>query len=63
MNNNWLYSVWCRIKNFIGSIGWRVFLWSEGIREERYWEIIYEQEKRLIKDITESDMNTVEEGK
>ncbi len=36
-----------RIRDFIGLIAWRVFLWSIQMSDERYWNSIYEQEKAL----------------
>ena len=35
-----------KLRQFIGSIAWRVFLWSISSTEEIYWEDIYEQERR-----------------
>ena len=40
-------SIIARIKLYIGSIAWKLFLWGNGFTEEEYWERIYEQEKRF----------------
>lgn len=32
------------IKQFIASIGWRLFMWGNETNEEAYWEEIYQQE-------------------
>lgn len=34
-----------RIRDLIGSSAWRIFLWSNRMTEEQYWEQIYVQEK------------------
>lgn len=34
-----------RIKSFIASLAWRMFVWSNNSSEEEYWEMIYNQEK------------------
>lgn len=39
------YTLKQRIKDFISSIVWPIFLWSIDETEERYWNQIYEQEK------------------
>lgn len=37
-------SVWQNLKNWIASIGWKLFIWGNNTTEEEYWESIYEQE-------------------
>ena len=34
-----------RIKSFIASLGWKMFIWGNDFTEEEYWEMIYNQEK------------------
>jgi hypothetical protein len=34
-----------RFKNWVSSIGWRMFIWGLGKSENEYWNDIYEQEK------------------
>ena len=34
-----------RLKRFLGSIGWKLFIWGNGFTQEEYWERIYQQEK------------------
>lgn len=36
------------IKQWIASIGFRLFLWGNDTTEEKYWREIYEQEKAVI---------------
>lgn len=33
------------IRNFIGGISWRLFLWSINKTDKEYWKAIYRQEK------------------
>lgn len=40
-------TIFFSFKNFVSSIGWRLFIWGLNITEEEYWEQIYEQEKNL----------------
>jgi hypothetical protein len=35
-----------KLKTYVGSFAWGIFLWSIGLTEEEYWKLIYEQEKR-----------------
>lgn len=37
-------SILIRIKMFIASIGWKLFIWGNNYTEEEYWQSIYEQE-------------------
>jgi len=39
-----------KIKNFISSIGWEMFIWGSGITQEEYWQRIYQQEKNFIEE-------------
>lgn len=34
-----------KIKQYVSSIGWKLFIWGLDISEEDYWERIYQQEK------------------
>jgi len=34
-----------KIKMFLASIGWKIFIWGNNYTEEEYWESIYQQEK------------------
>lgn len=34
-------------KSFIASIGFKMFLWGNGITKEEYWQDIYEQERQF----------------
>lgn len=34
-----------RIREWIGGIGWRLFLWGMNLTADSYWKQIYEQEK------------------
>lgn len=34
-----------KIKMFLASIGWKIFIWGNDFTEEEYWESIYQQEK------------------
>jgi hypothetical protein len=36
-----------RLRLWIGSIGWRMFIWGADTTEEKYWNTIYEIEKSL----------------
>jgi len=42
-------SLWQKIRQAIGSCAWRVFLWSNKITQEKYWNEIYEQERDMRK--------------
>lgn len=35
-----------RIRNVVGSIAWKVFLWSIRMTEDEYFEEVYKQEKK-----------------
>jgi len=45
MDNRFWFLIWGKIRDFIGGIGWHVFLWSVGMTKEKYWDTIYKQEK------------------
>jgi len=34
-----------KLKCKIASIGWKMFLWGNSLKQEEYWERIYQQEK------------------
>jgi hypothetical protein len=34
-----------RLRLWIGSIGWRMFIWGMNTTEEEYWNSMYEWEK------------------
>jgi hypothetical protein len=36
-----------KLKKFIGTTSWKLFLWSIGRTQNEYWEEIYQQEKRF----------------
>lgn len=36
-----------KLRKFIGTTSWRLFLWSIGRTQDEYWEEIYQQEKRF----------------
>ncbi len=38
------------IKEKIGSIAFDVFLWANNMKDNEYWNIIYEQEKEYRKE-------------
>lgn len=40
------FSIYARLKQFIASISFKLFLWSSDLTDEEYWNEIYEQEKR-----------------
>lgn len=40
-----------RLKRFLGSIGWKLFIWGNDFTQEEYWERIYRQEKEYKQDI------------
>ncbi len=33
-----------RLKRFLGSIGWKLFIWGNNFTQEEYWERIFQQE-------------------
>jgi hypothetical protein len=35
-----------RIRRFIASIGWKLFIWGNDFTQEEYWGRIYRDEKR-----------------
>lgn len=37
-----------KIRGKIGSMAWKVFIWSIRMTQEQYWRAIYEQEKALL---------------
>ena len=39
-------NIFQKIRQLIGNIGWILFIWGNDITEEKYWDLIYEQEKR-----------------
>ena len=46
MGNRTLFDL---VKSGIGSIGFKLFLWSVGMKQEQYWRTIYLQELRELK--------------
>jgi hypothetical protein len=34
-----------RLRLWVGSIGWKLFIWGADTTEEKYWDDIYEIEK------------------
>ena len=38
-------SIYQKVKNIIGFIGWKMFIWSINMTQEEYFEIIYQKEK------------------
>ena len=44
-NNMGKLSILTRLRLWIGSIGWRMFIWGADTTEEKYWDDIYELEK------------------
>jgi hypothetical protein len=44
-NNMGKLSILTRLRLWIGSIGWRMFIWGVDTTEEKYWDDIYELEK------------------
>lgn len=47
-----------KIKEFIASVGWRLFLWGNSMTAEEYWSQIYEQEKAY-----RENLDTTSKGK
>lgn len=35
------------LRDFIGGLGWKMFLWANKMTQEEYWERVYEEEKYL----------------
>ena len=44
-NNMGKLRILTRLRLWIGSIGWRMFIWGADTTEEKYWDDIYELEK------------------
>lgn len=44
MNKETLFD---KLRDLIGSLGWKMFLWASEMTEEEYWERLYEHEKML----------------
>mgnify|MGYP001575279770 CR=1 FL=1 len=44
------HSLIIRLKEWIASIGWKLFIWGNSTTQEKYWEEIYEQEKAFKKE-------------
>lgn len=42
-------SIFQKIKDFVGAVSFKIFLWSISMTKEEYWNAIYEQEKELEK--------------
>lgn len=40
-------SFWERLKSRIGAVAFNIFIWSIEMTDDEYFDIIYEQEKRL----------------
>jgi hypothetical protein len=38
-------SILTRLRLWIGSIGWKMFIWGVDTTEKKYWDDIYELEK------------------
>lgn len=43
-------TIWDKIRQLIGRISWKLFLWANRMTAEQYWKEIYEQEKRYMED-------------
>jgi hypothetical protein len=37
-------SLLMKIRELIGCIGWKLFLWGLGATKEQYWDVIFNQE-------------------
>ena len=48
-------SILTRLRLWIGSIGWRMFIWGVDTTEEKYWNDIYELEKSFREPKEEED--------
>lgn len=47
-----------RFKSWVSKISWKIFIWSLDTTEEKYWEEIYEQEKRFKELANEDNSNS-----
>lgn len=36
---------WEQVKDLIGTVAWKTFLWSMKMTQEEYWEEVYKNEK------------------
>ena len=41
-------SIFGKVKCFIGSMSWKLFLWSISMSDHEYWRTIYEQEAAQV---------------
>jgi hypothetical protein len=48
-------SILTQLRLWIGSIGWRMFIWGSDTTEEKYWNDIYELEKSFREQKEEED--------
>ena len=46
-----------RIKKWIASIAWNLFIWGSDFTEEEYWQRIYEQEKAYLERASEDNFD------
>ena len=37
-----------KIKEIVGYVSWKLFLWSINMNQEEYWKQIYQQEKNFL---------------
>ena len=44
-------SIWWKIKNFIGGVGWSLFLWSINMTQDEYLQDVYENMKEQYDDM------------
>jgi hypothetical protein len=47
--------IWEELKSRIGALAFGIFIWSIEMTEEEYFDVIYEQEKRLKEKTDEFD--------
>jgi hypothetical protein len=41
-------TLWDKFRQAIGNLGWTLFLWGNDITAEKYWDMIYMQEKSRL---------------
>lgn len=42
------HTIFDKLREWIGSLGFGVFLWSIKMSQEQYWNVIYRQEKQYL---------------
>lgn len=47
-----------KLKSWISSLGWNMFIWGLDITQEEYWERIYQQEKEFKKRNNQEEVYT-----